>query len=200
GPVTGSAHGTSTAGGFAMLLSESVSDMQTGVSPIAYCIITLILKRSGLLNYNTPILPIEYISTINPFAFAGLYTKDGMTGRRAMDLVTSSFAGWAYVSPAGLVQLGALVDPVTSPAITISSLNLTEHPIYRADLAPGLSDTFSGQVVWSPYSEQELAGITHEDKQHFMTDARLKLKGSSALHRFYRDRVGAEPYRTVFDD
>src|SRR5690606_10184168 len=76
----------------------------------------------------------------------------------------------------------------------------TAHPIYRDDLAPGLSDVFSGQVVWSPYSEQELAGITHEDKQHFMTDARLKLKGSSALHRFYRDRVGAEPYRTVFDD
>lgn len=199
GPVTVSAYGTAPAGGFAILRSVSVRALQAGSLPDAASIIPQILERCGILDYSL-IFPMEYSTAVDPFAAVGLYTKDGMTGRRAMDLVMGSFAGWVYVSPAGPVEVGALIDPVTSPAITISSLNLTAHPIYRDDLAPGLSDVFSGQVVWSPYSEQELAGITHEDKQHFMTDARLKLKGASALHRFYRDRVGAEPYRTVFDD
>ena len=64
-------------------------------------------------------------------------------------------------------------DPAGTPAITISSLNLAAYPTWAPDLAPGLSSVFGGQVVWSPYSQQELAGITYEDQQHFMTDARL---------------------------
>lgn len=199
GTVTVSAYGTATAGGFAILRSVRICSMQTGSVPSAGGIVGMILERCGLLGY-FPIFPMEFGAAIDPLAVAGLYTKDGMTGRKAMDLVMGSFGGWVYVSPAGLVEGGALIDPVTAPFITISSLNLTAYPIYRDDIAPGLSDTFSGQVVWSPYSEQELAGITYEDRQHFMTDARLKLKGASALHRFYRDRVGSDPYMTVFDD
>ena len=126
-----------------------------------------------------------------------------MTGRRAMDLVMGSFAGWAYVSPAGgLVEVGALIDPVTSPpAITISSLNLTGAPdLSRRPCARTCRIRSQGRSCGRRTASRSLAGITHEDKQHFMTDARLKLKGASALHRFYRDRVGADPYRTVFDD
>lgn len=198
GPVTVTASGTATAGGFAIIRSVSVRSMQTSSSSSAFGAISLVLERCGMLGHS-PIFPLELASAINDLAVVGLYTKDSMTGRRAIDMIMGGFAGWLYATPDGLVQAGALIDPVTYPAITISSLNLTAYPIYRDDLAPGLSDVFSGQVVWSPYSEQELAGITYEDRQHFMTDARLKLKGASALHRFYRDRVGAEPYRSVFD-
>ena len=130
----------------------------------------------------------------------GYHQRDNTTARQAVNAIMASVTGWLFVGPDGFVRLGTLELPSGTPDIRASTLNVTTWPIYTPDAAPNLSDTYTADKVFSPYSEQELAGIVHEDQPPFMADYRHKLKGVNQLSRFYRHAVGAEPVETLLTD
>jgi hypothetical protein len=125
------------------------------------------------------------------------HQQDNTTARQAIAQVMQSVAGWAYVGPDGYMRLGTVDEPAGDPDIILSSLNLTSHPVFEPDTAPGLSDTLGAQKVWSPYTEDELAGITHIDRPPFMADYRYTATGSGVLARMYQHAVGADPIGTL---
>lgn len=203
GPVSIVGSTIATGGGIAVVRSLYVYNMDSPGNGWWTEIAQMIMDRCGVTDeYTDPftMIPPALAGHVNPFDVVGIYSGDSMTGRAALDLIVSGYAGWAHVTPAGQARIGALHGPAGTPAITISTLNLASYPTWAPDLAPGMSSVFGGQVVWSPYSQQELAGITYEDQAPFMADMRVKLEGVSPLHRSYRDRVGAPAYPTVFDD
>jgi hypothetical protein len=127
----------------------------------------------------------------------GFYDRSGTTARQAINALMASVSGWTYVGPDGLVRMGTVYEPTSDPDLKVSRLNLIDYPIYQPDLAPGISDTYGAGKNWSPYSEDELAGITHPNRPPFMADYKYKRKGDNRLHRFYRHGVGAPAIGTL---
>lgn len=130
----------------------------------------------------------------------GYYTKSNTTARQAVNELMASVTGWAFVGPDGLVRIGTIHQPTGDPDLVVSSLNLTSYPVFTPDSAPNISDTYGAGRNWYPYTDQELAGITHTDRPPFQVDYRFKRKGVNGLNRFYRHGVGAEPIGTLLYD
>jgi hypothetical protein len=130
----------------------------------------------------------------------GYHQKDSTTARQAVNQIMAAVTGWLYVAPDGKVRVGTLETPTGSPDVRCSTVNVTTWPIYQPDLAPNLSDTYTAGKVFSPYTEEELAGITHTDQPPFIADYRHKMKGVNTLDRFYRHAVGADPVPTLLVD
>jgi hypothetical protein len=169
-----------------------------GVGNYARAALWHILTRGGVLEDSfdpSTLLPPGLSGILSPQV--GFYDRGGITARQALNMLAASWTGWTFIAPDGSVRVGQLHEPTAAEVIRISRLNLASYPIWQPDLAPKLSDTYGAHRNWSPYSEQELAGITYEDRQPFMADYRTKVQGTGRLHRFYRHAVGAEPIGTL---
>lgn len=126
----------------------------------------------------------------------GCFYKDQITCRDVLDAAMPAITGFAWVGPDGLLKCGRLEEPSGAPDIVLTRLNMTQVPVYRPDLAPGLSDTWGGGRNWSPYAETELAGITYPNRPPFMDAYRFTKKGTGVLAREYRHAIGAPPIGT----
>lgn len=132
----------------------------------------------------------------------GMVGGGAETVREVAGRLMDSIAGWVYPDPAGRIRFGRLQTPSGPSVMTLSRVNLLGKPVYVPDLAPGLSDTWSGGRNWSPYSDSELAGITYPNRPPFRADYRAKRRGSSAdsYARPYTHAIGAESIGTYIYD
>lgn len=156
-----------------------------------------IVNRGGLTddNFDGALLTRPDQSWIRDIG-ACYHQRDNTTGREALQLVLQSVTGWAYIAPDGFLRIGTVDDVSGTPDLAASKLNMTTWPIYEPDSAPGLSDTYAALKNWSPYSEQELAGITHTDQPPLLAEYRVKSQGTGVLARMYRHGIGAQPIGT----
>lgn len=135
-----------------------------------------------------------------PTYAVGLYSNSALTARDALQMLMDSVSGWTFPNCAGELIFGYYDLPsVATPVLTISSLNLLAYPTFKPDNAPGLSTRVAGGKNWSPYSDNELAGITYPNRPPFIDEFRFVRTGASAnsLARQYSHALSAEPIETM---
>lgn len=135
-----------------------------------------------------------------PTGTIGYYTKQSPSVRTILDEVMASVTGWHWVGLDGKLRLGRLVAPDIDDALLhIDRTNAAAYPDVQPDLAPGLSDGYAGGRNFSPYREEELAGITFEDRPPFMAKHRW-IRRTRGLAVEYAHARGADPIETLFYD
>lgn len=169
-----------------------LDDDSSDADPTLYELVTQVAMRGGL--HLDELDRANWPSSMS--VDAGVFYSDQVTCREVIDAAMSAITGWAWVSPSGKLKCGQLVEPSGSDPLRVWRVNLTSLPRYRPDLAPSLSDTWAGGRNWSPYSETELAGITHPNRPPFMAQYRFTQKGTGTLAQDYRHAIGAEPIET----
>lgn len=176
-------------------LSSSIENM---VQFIEHCAIV----RGGFLRSELQLN--DYITDGFPYPIVGYSNADNRTVRQVVNTSLNAVCGWSWFSPAGRLKIGCLRIPDHSPgeeSLVASRLNIVGgYPVFTPDMAPGLSDTVAGARNWVQYTDEELAGITYEDREPFKVDYRIKRKTDQVLRRSYRHAIGAKPAESFMQD
>ena len=132
----------------------------------------------------------------------GSYIDDDTTVANVVQKALDSFCGFMYVDALGTIRLGQYARPSGTPTLTVSRLNMTRYPKRSTDLAPGLSTRVAAGRNWSPYTENELAGITFPNRPPFMAEYRYIKEGASAgtIDKVYSHALQANPIETIICD
>lgn len=129
----------------------------------------------------------------------GIELDDKDTVYAAVQKVIDSGCGYMYTDNLGIIRFGAYARPSGTPITRLSWVNMTRKPKRVTDSAPGLSTRIAALRNWSPYSENELAGITFPDRPPFMAEYRSIKEGAlaSSINRVYSHALSAEPIETT---
>lgn len=179
-------------GSFIIAISSSATSF------IAFQLDNISLKR---LDYDDTGATIDFntLLDVDDGYEYGFVSSGNETVREVAQRLLDSFNGWLFANNEGRIEFGKLQLPSGPVTLAINSVNMRSIPVYKADLAPGLSDTVAAARNWSPYTETELAGITYPNRPPFKVDYRAKRKGvfSGTLARQYTHAIGAEPIPTL---
>lgn len=160
--------------------------------------------RVSMLEYGDDGATVDFdsLADVDPGYTFGIATDEATTVRDIASRLLDSICGWMYPDSEGRIRFGRLAEPDGPSVLSISAVNLVSLPVFTPDNAPGLSDTIAGARNWSPYSEQELAGITYPNRPPFRADYRAKRRGASAesLARPYTHAIGADVIETLIYD
>ena len=129
----------------------------------------------------------------------GIYVDDSIAAFDAIQKTLDSFCGYMRTDNLGTIRLGYYSRPTGTPVVTLSRLNMTRYPRRITDPAPGLSTRFAGQRNWSPYTDNELAGITFPNRPPFMAEYRVIKEGvlAKSINRAYSHALSAPPIETM---
>jgi len=132
----------------------------------------------------------------------GVSVTDADTCENVIQSILDSMCAYTYTDNLGTIRIGRYERPAGTPIVTISKLNMTRYPKRITDAAPGLSTRFAGAKNWSPYSENELAGITYPNRPPFMAEYRHIKTGATAatINRAYTHALSAAPIETVLTE
>jgi len=132
----------------------------------------------------------------------GVYVAEADTCENVIGKILDSMCAYIYTDNLGVIRVGRYARPSGTPVVTISRLNMTRYPKRATDAAPGLSTRFAGARNWSPYSENELAGITYPNRPPFMAEYRHVKSGATAstINRAYTHALSAAPIETVLTE
>lgn len=165
-----------------------------------YNVIANILLRAGLRLTGGAEADAQ-VSAVSGYRL-GLEIDEDETVAAALQKALDSISGYYYTDSNGTMKFGRYEPPTGSPVVTLSRLNMTRLPMRVTDSAPGLSTKVAGARNWSPYSENELAGITFQNRPPYMAEFRHIKEGATAksINRIYSHALSAEPIRTVLCD
>lgn len=142
---------------------------------------------------------IDQLDTAAPYDM-GLYDRSGLKISDALTQFLDSFCGWWYFDRSGLLRVGRLEEPVGTPVLELSDINLIGDVKVTLDEAKGLSDTVTFARYWAPYSPDGVAGSVGDNapsRAQLITQPYQTRKGINALHPTYSFAVGATPIKTL---
>jgi len=145
---------------------------------------------------------IDFSSTSISGYSMGVAVTDSDTCENVIQQILDSMCAYTYTDNLGTIRVGRYERPSGTPIVSISKLNMTRYPKRMTDPAPGLSTRFAGAKNWSPYSENELAGITYPNRPPFMAEYRHIKAGATAatINRAYTHALSAAPIETVLTE
>lgn len=132
----------------------------------------------------------------------GVYVSEADTCADVIQKILDSMSAYLFTDNLGTIRFGRYARPSGTPIVSISKLNMTRYPKRFTDPAPGLSTRVAGARNWSPYAENELAGITFPNRPPFMSEYRHVKSGATAstINRAYTHAVSASPIETVLTE
>lgn len=132
----------------------------------------------------------------------GVYIDDDQSAAKILQMALDSYCAFVYPAASGVLKIGRYKRPSGTPTLSVSRLNMTRYPMRKTDLAPGFSTRFAAGRNWSPYTDNELAGITYGNRPPFMADYRHIVEGSasSTIDKVYSHGLQANPIETILCD
>lgn len=137
----------------------------------------------------------------------GIYQRNEITCRGALDLILDAYAGWYFQDAEGVIRFGQLFDPATDSAETVAFF--TQDDVIgdiqvELDRAPGLSTSIACRRNWSPYNDSDFVDdfddVPANLRARFRRTFQYVRSSSANLAETYQHARQAAPVETLIDD
>jgi hypothetical protein len=175
-----------------LTISGVTVNAATAIERLPAWLTELLVTRGGLSAGDLDTAgTINALDTIAPYLL-NFYCQDATRIPDIIKATMDSFCGWIFEDRLGVLKVGQLAVPSSSPILTLTDTELVGDVVYRTDSAQGFSTTLSGLQNYSVHSPGDIASSLYvPGTGDPVTAAKLQepwlvtKKGNGALNKLY---------------